>query len=183
MPNCINYNCDPLEEYEVSLSQCGAKTRKAGASTFVFLECDHTMTSPTTQQLQAQYDAGKATVITGVKLGFNDPSAVTVPPTTSCGVEETIEYTRSANVEDYKVTIQNTLFWNSAKKRSFGGVLIFQCETEGLDAQVTWIDAEVSVAVFKKSGNTTSEVQFYAGTLSWKGLDDPLDYAAPDLPS
>lgn len=182
MANCITYNCDDLGEYDSSMGSCAARVRKSGASTIYLLECGHEITDPSNAtQVNAALEAGLAKEITGVKFGFNDPTPVTSPATTSCGTEEVVDYTRTATLEDYKVTTTNTAFWNTAKKRAYGGLLIMQCATEGLTDQVTWVDAEVTVQAFKKFPNTSSEAQSYTVNFAWKGLDDPLDYDAPTL--
>ena len=180
MAECINYNCDELPEYEQTIAECAAYIRNAGASVFGLLECGSEILDPSDAvEVQALIDAGTLTMIPNVKFGFNDPAEITTPSTTSCGTPKITNYTQSATAEDYKVTIDNTTFWNTAKKRSFAGLLIFQCETNGLTPLVTFVDAEISVSAFKKSSNTSDEPQFYQIGFSWKDIDIPLDYTAP----
>jgi hypothetical protein len=175
--NCVNYNCDDLGEYDSTLAQCGAKRRTAGAATMYLLECGITPTDPGDQdELDALVTAGTATMISNVKIGFGQPAEITSEAITSCGTTEVINYTRTFTLEDGKVTLTNTAFWNQAKKRVFNGAVLIECPTSGLDPLVTFIDAELSLGGYRDFPNTNEQIQKYVITGSWKALDDPLQY-------
>lgn len=172
---CLNYNCDDLPAYDNTIANCGAKGRNSGASTMYLIECDATIADPGNQsQLDAAVLAGDAVKIDNVKIGFGAPTAIPVEPTTSCGTKKTVNYDRTFNLEDYKVTIANSEFWSQAKKRSFGGAIFIECTTSGLDPQVTVIDAELDIEAYRDFPNTVDNLQKYVVTGSWKSYDDPL---------
>lgn len=98
---------------------------------------------------------------------------------TSCGSAVTVNYNRTAVVKDYKVTKGNTLFWNSAKRRSFAQLLIWECTTDGLADLVSFVDAEIIIDSKRNFADSNDQAQYYDITISWKSLDDPLQYDAP----
>lgn len=172
---CLNYNCDELPEYENTISLCAANTRNGGASTFYLIECGESVTDPGDEdELDALVAAGGAVKIENVKIGFAAPTAVTIDPITSCGSIKTINYTREANIEDYKVTLLNTAFWSVAKKRTYGAAVMIECETSGLARLVTVINSEIDVESYRDFPNNQDAAQKYVITLRWKSLDDPL---------
>lgn len=174
MQNCVNYNCEELPDYEETLSECAAEGRLAGASGMYLIECGATLEDPGDQtELDALVDAGDAKFIPGVKIGFSAPSPIEVDSTTSCGTKKTINYNREFAGEDYKVTIANTTFWSTAKKRVYGGVVLVECSTEGLDDVVTFIDAEVTITSYRDFPNTNEQLQKYVFGGKWKSIDDP----------
>ena len=177
MANCINYNCDELPPYESTIANCGAKGRNSGASTMWLLECGATISDPGNQaEIDALVLAGLATELENLKIGFAAPSPITQDSITSCGTPITINYTRTMSIEDAKVTTGNTEFWSTAKKRTYGGVILKECSTTGLDEVTTFIDAEVSIESYRDFPNTQDQLQKYIVTGSWKSYDDPLQY-------
>ncbi len=172
--SCLTLNCDDLPSYEDSLSNCGAKVRLGGASTLYLIECGATATVNTQAGLDAAVAAGDAYLINDVKIGFGQPSAVEIDSTTSCGTKQIVNYNREASLEDFKVTVANTAFWSTAKKRKFGGFVLIECPTDGLDPVYTYVNAETTVESYRDFPNTNEQAQKYVVALKWKSYDDPL---------
>lgn len=179
--NCINYNCDPLPDYDSTIQNCGSNGRKGGASTLYLFECGYLPDDPgDEEELDQMVEGGFATKLENLKMGFSDPSEVTQDPITSCGNTVTVTYDRTATIEDFKVTSNNTDFWNTAKKRVYNGAVLVECETTGLTPAATFIDAQISLKVFRTLPNTNKEFQKYSGSLLWSDIDDPeqVDWTA-----
>ncbi len=177
---CSNYNCAPLTDYDSTIANCGSKTRLSGASFMGLVECGSSLSNPSSATLiNAMIAAETMTIVGNIRLGFGDPSAITQDPVTSCGSSVTVNYNRTAVVKDYKVTKGNTLFWNSAKRRSFAQLLIWECTTDGLADLVSFVDAEIIVDSKRNFADSNDQAQYYDITISWKSLDDPLQYDAP----
>lgn len=180
MANCINYNCADLPTYNDTLAACGAKVRGGGYSFIGVVECGTTISNPSSAaELNAKIAAGTLTIIANIKGGLDDPSAITADPVTSCSTAVTTNYTRTATVLDYKVDQTNTAFYNAARARSFGGFIIWECETEGLDPVVSYVDAEVALDAKRVMPNTNEQPQYYELKITWKSFNDPVQYDAP----
>lgn len=176
--NCVNYNCDPLPAYESTIENCGANGRKGGANILYLFECGWLPEDPgDEEELEQMVTDGQATKLENLKIGFADPAEVTQEAITSCGNQIIVDYDRTATVEDFKVTSGNSDFWNIAKKRVYNGAVLIECETSGLPRQVSYIDAEISLKVFRTLPNTNKELQKYSGTLLWSDIDDPTQIA------
>lgn len=173
--NCLNYNCDDLPDYDQTLDNCGAKGRLGGASVLYLIECDATINDPGSQtDLDTAVTNGDAYLIDNVKIGFGQPSPIEVDSTTSCGTKQVANYNREFSLEDYKVTAGNTEFWSTAKKRVYGGAVLVECTTDGLDAVVTFINAQITIESYRDFPNTNEQLQKYVVTGKWKSYDDPL---------
>ncbi len=163
MANCLNYNCAELPDYSETIASCGSKVRLSGASYIILIECgtDEIANPSSASEINAAIAAGWATVVANVKVGFGDPSAVTQDPITSCSTAITVNFTRSITIKDYKVVTENTAFWNAAKRRSFAQMIIFECETDGLDPLVSFIDSEITVESKRVFPDTNDQAQYY----------------------
>lgn len=174
MAECINYNCAELGEYEPTIQNCGSKVVNGGGSIAWLLECDAEIDDPGNQtQIDALIAAGTATEVSNLKIGFTAPSEITQDSVTSCGSAVTINYNREINIEDYKVTVTNTDFWNAVAKRSFGGMIIKECTTDGLPDRVTYINAEIVFKFYRDFPNSVDVAQKYVITGGYKKLEDP----------
>ena len=174
MANCSIYACDDLGTYESSIANCGSKIRKSGAATMYLLECGYEPNDPGDEaELDQAVADGDAYKITNVKIGFSQPSEITEDAITSCGTTVTVDYDRQVNIEDYKVTALNTAFWNSASNRPFGGMVLVECETEGLDPLVSYIDKEITISFYRDFPNVSSSPQKYIITAKYKSYSDP----------
>jgi hypothetical protein len=175
--NCADDGCASLPDYNETIETCGAVGRLGGASTLYLLFCGYGINDPgDTAEWDALVTAGKAARLSNIKLGMAAPSAIESDPTTSCGTKKIINYTRTAQVEDFKVTPDNTYFYSQAKKRDFEGAAFVECTTSGLTALVTFIDADISLAAYRDLPNTNENLQKYVVEISWKDIDDPLQY-------
>lgn len=180
MATCINYNCADLPAYDDTIENCGSKVRLSGATYIGLVECGSAIANPSSaSELNALIAAGNMTIIANIKSGFGDPASVTQDPITSCGTSIVTNYTRSLVLKDYKVTSGNTTFWNSAKRRSFAQMVIWECETDGLDPLVSFVDAEITVDSKRVFPDSNDQAQYYDVVLSWKSYDDPTQYDMP----
>lgn len=179
MPNCINYNCDPLGEHTIEASCAGLI--KGGASNLIILDCDHTVTNPSSaQQLNDNITAGTAKIVTNVKFGWSKPSPVTVDSTTSCGVAETVTYDWTATLQDGSVSDTNIDFWNVlAAGRKIGGIIALECYDSGETPYVTWIDALIQTQGGRVLPNVNTQAQTIDLDLKWRSKRSPQKYDAP----
>ena len=175
--NCTDDGCSDLSLYDETIESCGAVGRLGGEATLYLLHCGQYIIDPgSVSEWDAKVAAGGATRISNVKIGMGQPTAITADPTTSCGTIRTINYTRTLQLEDYKVTPVNSYFWSQAAKRSFEGAMIIECSTSGLTDLVSFIDADISVAEYRDLPNTNENLQKYVVELTWKDIDSPIQY-------
>ena len=180
MANCVNYNCDPLGDHEISILDCGAAI-PGGISSLVILDCSHQLTDPSDgTQINAEIAAGRAWLVENVKVGMDAPSAVTQDPTTSCGGERIATYDRTLTIEDYNVSAGNNEFYSTVfGGRSFGGAILAECGDDELDPVVTFINKEITAEGGRIVPNTVDESQRFEGTFKWKSRTLPAIAPAP----
>lgn len=174
MAQCLNYNCAELGEYDESIQNCSANIVKGGFSSIYLLECDAEISDPGDQaEIDALVGSGDATLVSNIKGGWGAPNEVTTDPITACGTPVTTNYEWEAQIEDFKVTTNNVAFWDAANRRSFGGLILVECSTEGLAQRHSYVNAEVKVSGFREMPNTNDEAQKFTVTLRWKSLTSP----------
>lgn len=177
MAECLNYNCEPLGQYDSSIDNCSSNIVKGGFSQLYLLECSAELVDPGSQtEIDALVASGEATLISSIKGGWGAPNEVTADPITACGTAVTTNYEWEASIEDFKVTAGNVSFWDGANRRSFGGALFVECPTEGLPERVSYVDAEIKVSAFREMPNNNNEAQKFVITLRWKSLASPVVY-------
>lgn len=181
MANCqLDYNCAGLSAYNATLNACGAKARGAGFSFIGLVACGTTIANPSSaSEINAKIASEDIVIISNIKGGFDDPSAISQDSITSCSSAITINYNRSVTLFDYKVSPENTTFYNEAKARQWGGFIIWECETDGLDPVVSYVDEQITLESFRVNPNTNEQSQYYNVKLSYKSYDDPNQYDAP----
>jgi len=179
MDNCINYGCETLGNHTIDTS-CG-NIVKGGSSAWVILECNHTVTNPSSAaQINANIAAGKAKIITNVKSGFGKPTPVTVDSQTSCGVSETLTYDRTGTLLDGSISDNNIDFWNALTSgRSIGGIIMLECYDAGESPYVTWINAAVKFTGGRVLPNVNTQPQVFDMDFAWRSLAGPQRYDAP----
>lgn len=184
--NCRNYNCGETPDHDNDIDECGSQTRQAGAQRVFLIECNDTTVDDTSggaglgAQLVTAIAAGTVKEIDNIKFGFETPSPVLAPAKTrSCGAIPTVTYNRTGVWEDYNVTLGNALFYDEVKNRTYGGIIVMSCSTEGLEDIAFWIDSEVTISEFLNNGNDNDVPMFYTATPSWSSKADPLMIAAP----
>lgn len=173
--NCVNYNCDPLPAYDSTINNCGTKNVNSGANTIWLFECGHLPTDPGDEdELNQMVDAGFATKLDNLKIGFGDPAEQTAEPGTSCGNTEVTTYDRTLTIVDRKVTSANNEFYNIAKKRDYNGFVIKECGTSGIDPRVSYVAGRVNMRAFRAFGDTNKTPQEFRALLSWSDIDEPV---------
>lgn len=181
MANCINYNCDDaLDTYNES--ECGEEL-VGGSNAALFLECNTQLTDPSNAtQVQAEIDAGRATLVTGASFSIEPPSPVTQDSIVPCRPPSVSTYNRTGIYKNPNINADNVIFHKPIfKGRKFGGIILYECGTEGSinGAQVTWIDSVVTFTGGRILPGTTTEKQRFEGTFSWIDQEDADIYAAP----
>jgi len=174
MADCLSYNCEDMVDHEIVSENCQG-SRLAGFPHAVFFECGETPADWSDgAEIQALITAGNAWEVFNIKAGFGDPSPITAPAKTSCGVEQVINYDRTLEIEDYTVTETNRQFWSTLNGgRVVGGALLNECDTEGYTSKSTVVDAEISFQGARRVANNNGENQFFGVTASWRSRTDP----------
>jgi hypothetical protein len=156
--------CDTLDEY------------LSGWSDIALVECGTTITDPSSEvELAALKAAGKLKFVRNIKGGLDEPSALTIDSTTSCGTSKTINYDRTFTFLDYKTSKEVTEWYNEVVDLSFGGALL-----RGCDGTLTYINAEVKITAALSGENNNAVAKFITGTLAWRSKYNPVPYTEPD---
>lgn len=172
--NCINYNCAEPPPYDSTLANCSSAVRGGGANVLFLLHCGTVINDPGDEaELNAAVLAGNATRVENIKLGFGVPAPVEIDPTTSCGSKKVSTYDRTADIEDFKVNVTNSDFWDTVKDIVYEGFVVIECETKGLTQHTLFVDAEVSVRAYENFPNTVATPQNYVAQLLWRSLANP----------
>ena len=180
MANCVNYNCEELGDHEISIVNCGAPL-KSGFSHALILECDHEITDPSdATQVQAEIDAGRAKLVKNIKVGINKATPEQTDSTTSCGTESLTTYNRAGVWKDFNVSSNNIEFYNRVTSgRTVGGLVLFECETEGYPESVTFIDKEIKFTGDRVVADTFKTPQVFDMDFAWQSLVMPTQHDAP----
>lgn len=181
MPNCVNYDCqDALGIYNEA--QCGIELA-GGSNQAIFLECNHQLTDPSdATAVQAEIDAGRATLVTGASFSIEAPSPVTADSLVPCRPASVSNYNRTGNYINPNVTAENVLFHQPIfKGRKFGGIILYECgAADDVDGgQVTWIDNTVTFTGGRILPASQTEKQRFEGQFAWVSKLDPEIYPAP----
>lgn len=106
----------------------------------IILECDHQLTDPSNgTQVQAEIDAGRATLIKNVKVGHGAPSATSVASNIANTPDKVVKYSYEISVIDGNVNNANMSFYNTlGSGASFGGLILHNSE----DNTVLYYDKE-----------------------------------------
>lgn len=177
MASCVTYNCDALVDHEVSAESC-LGPRNGGSSQIIFFDCDAVPVDPSDgTEVLALIAANTAFLVENVKVGLDAPSPITIPSTTSCGTERTINLDYSGTIEDFTVTEVNVAdFWGPlAKGRTMGGLMLYLCEQDGYTNKIVWIDAEITVAGGLVLPNTNEEAIRFELTYAFR-KNGPVQY-------
>lgn len=165
--NCVNYNCDALQEFLLN-TNC-RKGYPGGAKDAVFFDCDAGVTDYTDGvQVLAALAADKAVFVKNVKIRLNKGAAVTTESPVDCSPPAVIDYNRNGTIFDGNINSTNDAAWEVLfDGRTIGSMLFSNCG-EGGD-RATLIDAEVSFSGDKVYPGE-SEFQRYEVDFAWKGL-------------
>lgn len=171
MADCIKpYYCNPLEVYPTD-GDCDTQDEYlSGWDDFGLVECGTTITDPgDATELDALVAAGRLIIVKGIKGGLDEPSALTIDPTTSCGITKTINYDRTFTFLDYKTSPAVVAWYNENKAKQFGGALLFGC-----DGFTSYIDKPLKLTAALSGENNNAVAKVITGQLAWRDLDDPV---------
>ncbi len=181
MNNCINYECqDPIGDY--TYNDCGEELL-AGIGGMVLLECGTQLTDPSSaSQINAEISAGRATLINGIKVGLDAPTAVTVESNTVGATQKTATYNRQGTLVDGNVNALNNEFYSKVfGGRQFGGAILYLTGTEDSagGAKVLFVDAAINWTGGLPIKNNNDENMTYQGVFTWRKKDMPTMHTAP----
>lgn len=166
--NCVNYNCDALEEFLLN-TNC-KKGYPGGAKDVIFFDCDAGVTDYESGTLvQAALDSNKAVRLQNVKIRLTKGSAVTVESPVDCSPPIVIDYTHAGTIFDGNVNSTNDSAWQVLFDGRTIGSMLFQNCGEGSGGRATLIDAEIGFSGDKVFPGQ-SEFQRYEVDFSWTGL-------------
>ena len=181
MANCINYNCaDDIGEHVENT--CGEELL-GGSSQMVLLECNHQVTDPSNgTQIAAEIAAGRANLLTNLKVSIAKPSPVEVDSNVACGTSKLVTYDRTGTLIDGNVNANNITFYNAVfGGRAFGGAILYLCGTSEADSgeKVEWIDSTVTFTGGKVLPEDNNSFQRFEGDFKWRKKDGQMLYANP----
>lgn len=168
--NCVNYNCDALEEFLLNIN-C-KKGYPGGAKSAVFFDCDAGLSGDDYSNgtlVQAAINNGKAIELQNVKIRLTKSSAVTVESPVDCSPPMVIDYNHAGTIFDGNVNSTNDASWQVLLDgRTIGSMLFLNCG-EGASARATLIEAEISFNGGKVFPGQ-NEFQRYEIDFAWTGL-------------
>ncbi len=176
MADCPSYGCSDLVAYDPG-DACA--TYKGGANKLVLFKCGLTIDVTDGTAVQAAIDAEDAVLLEGVKINWDEPSAVTVDPLVGCLTEAVAAYDHSAILIDRNVHAGSIPFYNSASSGyTFGEALVWECDAQ----RVTHIDVPLQLIggrIFPDQNNAfqhfSFKMNFRAGYGSMPIVDTPED--------
>lgn len=178
---CASYNCGELLEHEV-ITGCPTSGRLGGISHIIAFSCDNTLTDnePDGTAINTEVTNGTAVCILAIKAGIPEPTPIEAEATTSCSTPGIATYDRTLTIEDFNVSVDNNVAWDSLfSGQTIGALLLIECDTDGLPALATFIGSEVKFRGGRTIPNVNTELQKYVSTASWRSLSEPHLYAAP----
>lgn len=173
MADCIKpYYCNTLEVYPTD-GDCDTQDEYlSGWDKVGLLLCGAEVTDVSDPvEIAALVTAGSLIFVTGIKGGLDEPSAITIDSTTSCGVTKTINYDRTFTWQDYKVSTAVVQWYNENKAKQFGGALLFGC-----DGQTTYIDQAIKMTAAVSGENNNGAAKFITAQIAWRDLDDAVPF-------
>ncbi len=181
MANCINYNCtDDIGNHVPNT--CGEELL-GGSSQIILLECNSQLTDPSNgTQIAAEIAAGRANLLTNVKMSIAKPSPVEIDSNVACGSSVLVTYDRTGTIIDGNVNANNINFYNTVfGGRRFGGMILYLCGTEEANAgaKVEWIDASITFTGGKVLPDMSNAFQRFEGDFKWRKKDGNMIYSKP----
>jgi hypothetical protein len=176
MASCAKpYYCYDIDDYPTEIGCDTQDEYLSGWDAVALVQCGTTITDPSDEtEINNLVSQGKLKLIKNIKGGLDEPSALTIDSTTSCGTSKTINYDRTFTFQDFKVSKEVLEWYNEAVDLSFGGALL-----RGCDGTVTYVDAEVKITAALSGENNNAVAKFVTGTLSWRSKYNPLPYEEP----
>lgn len=177
MAQCLNYNCDTLEDHESFGSQCLAP-RSSGFGEAVFILCNQDLTDPSDgTEVNALINGGDAKLVQVISAGLDSAEPVVATITASpCRQPQTMYVNYSGSITDLNVTAATMTFWTRLiGGYTIGGMILRFCEQEGYDDQSLYLDGEITFSgspVFPKEGTETAR---YEITFTFRGTPEIID--------
>lgn len=167
---CVNYNCDALEEFLLN-TNC-KKGYPGGAKHAILFDCDSGLSGDDFSNgtlVLAALAADKAVSLENVKIRLTKGSATTVESPVDCSPPIVIDYAHAGTIFDGNVNSTNDSAWQVLLDgRTIGAMLFFNCG-EGSSGRSTLIEAEISFNGDKVFPGQ-SEFQRYEIDFAWTGL-------------
>jgi len=162
--DCINYNCDTLEDHESFGSAC-TPPRQAGFSAMVLILCGNDVTDPENgTEINALIDADNAKLVEVIAAGIDsaDPVLSTIAAT-PCRAFQTLYVNYNWSLTDLMWSQANMDFWtNLVGGYTVAGAILRQCPQDGYDDQSVWIDGEITFSgspINTKDGTDTARFE------------------------
>lgn len=174
--NC--YDCgDSLPAYD--LLNCEEKL--GGIRNAIVLSCDSELTDPSNAtEVQAEIDAGRATVIKNAKFGVPASSPVQVDSKVANQPQRVTRYDSTADYINPNVSSTNDEFHNVLfSGKAFGGIIFHELEND----TVTWINEAIRATGNKVIPDNDGDTIHYAGTFTWQSKNDEVIGMTYDAPA
>lgn len=162
--DCINYNCDTLEDHESFGSAC-QPPRQAGMSAAVFILCGSDIADPSDgTEINALIASGDAKLVEVVAIGIDsaEPQLSTVAAT-PCRAFQTLYVNYNGSITDLSFTQANMDFWTTLTEGfTVAGAILRMCPQDGYDDQSIWIDGEITFSgspINTKDGTDTARFE------------------------
>lgn len=181
MSNCVNYECsDELSDH--SLNDCG-QGLLAGISDVILLECNHDISDPSNaDQITSALADGTAKLVSGVKIGIDQPSPLELPSNIVGGTDTLSTYGRSGTIKDGNVSEANNAFYSTLfSGRQFGALILnMKGTSEGNQgSKIMFIDASVTFTGGLPVKDNNDENMVFNGIFKWRKLAAPEILPAP----
>ncbi len=179
--NCINYECtDELPDH--STNECG-RGLLAGISAMILLECNTNLTDPSdAADVQNEISNGRAKLVTGIKVGFDQPSPKEIESFLVGGTANLSTYDRSGTIKDGNVNGNNNTFYQSLfSGRTFGGAIFYikGSEQGNQGAKIFFVDAAITFTGGLPVKDNNDENMVFNGVFKWIKLEAPDLLPAP----
>jgi hypothetical protein len=177
---CNAYCAEQLPAH--TLNDCDYERTGAGDAVIV-LECGHGITDPSNAtEVQDAINAGKATVINGVRAFYDRASATLVDSNIPNRPQKVSRYERTGTLRDANVNEPNIAFYNLlATGRTFGGLIVKESGNDD-DQKVRFIN---EVVTFNGSDNlpeSDTEFQNFEVQFLWRTRNNNVNPEMFDVP-
>lgn len=148
MAECLNYNCDELEDHESLDTQC-LGPRPSGIGEAVFILCGNTVTEENASDgtfVNALISSQDARLVQLINLGLDSAEPVLSPfPASPCRPAQTLYVNFTGSIVDIGFTATNMTFWNQLiNGYSIAGMIARLCPKDGWDDESLYMDGEIT---------------------------------------
>lgn len=129
---CYSYNCDDVLG-DHTLNACEDEIQ-GGFRDIIIFECNHQLSPSDVSNgtaVNAEIEAGRATLIKNVKVGSSAPSPTTVSSNIANTPDKVVKYTKEFTLVDGNVNSDNMSFYNLlGSGRSFGAIMLHNADEQ-----------------------------------------------------